>query len=335
MSFTRRPGSGHPLQTVLREDCHIVRNSRVQLTASSAAIQANDESRFSLSSDDNRVHVRRLSVEPLNPAFVLQRHTVPTAGAMVRGAFAYNTRSCLVLFHDTMTAVCPRHPATTCVVTHSTALSRHFSTRQCSASHGKGVIRLSPNCYYHSLACPIPRFVSNRAHLGSFGTASWASLECERTKGKGTANMKRNVSTHQTQLVYLNARSYRIVHSRWYLNGNDLKVIKDGTFFGSSALRFLLGRVMRKTPERESPTLTTPLLQQKDIEHRQIKRASSLTTQGAVATQWSRYRTMAVLCNLSCPFSIAPLIRLRHKAGGSNGDRDVKSRCNVEHSSSG
>ncbi|GFX50830.1 transposable element Tcb2 transposase [Trichonephila clavipes] len=40
MSFTRRPGSGRPQQTSRREDRHIVRNARVQPTASSAAIQA-------------------------------------------------------------------------------------------------------------------------------------------------------------------------------------------------------------------------------------------------------------------------------------------------------
>ncbi|GFX30801.1 transposable element Tcb2 transposase [Trichonephila clavipes] len=40
MSFTRRPGSGCPRQTSRREDCHFVRNVRVQPTASSAAIQA-------------------------------------------------------------------------------------------------------------------------------------------------------------------------------------------------------------------------------------------------------------------------------------------------------
>ncbi|GFT57938.1 uncharacterized protein TNCV_2768461 [Trichonephila clavipes] len=49
---------------------------------------------------------------------------------------------------------------------------------------------LSPYCYYPSLACLIPRFVSNGAYLGSFGTASWASHECERTRGKVTANME-------------------------------------------------------------------------------------------------------------------------------------------------
>ncbi|GFW59675.1 transposable element Tcb2 transposase [Trichonephila clavipes] len=40
MSFTRRPGSGCPRQTSCREDRNIVRNARVQSTASSTAIQA-------------------------------------------------------------------------------------------------------------------------------------------------------------------------------------------------------------------------------------------------------------------------------------------------------
>ncbi|GFT61313.1 hypothetical protein TNCV_1227611 [Trichonephila clavipes] len=47
-----------------------------------------------------------------------------------------------------------------------------FLTRQCSDSYGKGVTRLSSQRCYPSLACPIPRFVSNRAYLGSFGTDS-------------------------------------------------------------------------------------------------------------------------------------------------------------------
>ncbi|PRD25641.1 UNVERIFIED_CONTAM: hypothetical protein NCL1_40311 [Trichonephila clavipes] len=39
MSFTRRPGSGGNRQISRREDRHIVRNARIQPTASSAAIQ--------------------------------------------------------------------------------------------------------------------------------------------------------------------------------------------------------------------------------------------------------------------------------------------------------
>ncbi|GFT70150.1 transposable element Tcb1 transposase [Trichonephila clavipes] len=74
----------------------------------------------------------------------------------------------------------------------------HFSTKQCPASHGEGITRLSPHCFYPSLAYPIPRFGSNRECLGLFGTASWASQEFERTGNKVTANMERNVSRHHT-----------------------------------------------------------------------------------------------------------------------------------------
>ncbi|GFT53481.1 transposable element Tcb1 transposase [Trichonephila clavipes] len=122
------------------------------------------ESRFNLSSDDNRV--RRPRGERLDPAFVLKRHTALTAGVMVWGVIVYNTRSPLELIRGTLTA--QRHPT--------------------------------------------PRFVSNRAYLGSFETASWASREFERTRGKVTAIKERNVSRHHTELVCLNARSYRIVH---------------------------------------------------------------------------------------------------------------------------
>ncbi|GFX64180.1 transposable element Tcb2 transposase [Trichonephila clavipes] len=68
-----------------------------------------DESRFNLSSDDNRVRVWRPRGERLNSDFPLQRHTTPTAGVMVWAAIAYNTRSPLVLIRGTMTspAVCP------------------------------------------------------------------------------------------------------------------------------------------------------------------------------------------------------------------------------------
>ncbi|GFT86042.1 transposable element Tcb1 transposase [Trichonephila clavipes] len=64
------------------------------------------------------------------------------------------------------------------------------------------------------LLCPARSLdFSNRAYLGSFGTASWGSHEFERTRGKVAANMERNVSRHHTELVCLNSRSYRIVHS--------------------------------------------------------------------------------------------------------------------------
>ncbi|GFV12611.1 transposable element Tcb1 transposase [Trichonephila clavipes] len=88
-----------------------------------------------------------------------------------------------------------------------------FSTKQCSVSHDKGITRLCPYCYYPFLACPIPKFISNRTYPGSSGTASWASHEFVRTRGKVTANMEPNASRHHTEPVCLLARSYRIVHS--------------------------------------------------------------------------------------------------------------------------
>ncbi|GFX41852.1 transposable element Tcb2 transposase [Trichonephila clavipes] len=62
------------------------------------------ESRFNLSSDNNRVRVWRPRGECLNTVFALQRHTTLTAGVMVWGAIAYNTRSPLVLIRGSMTA---------------------------------------------------------------------------------------------------------------------------------------------------------------------------------------------------------------------------------------
>ncbi|GFT67643.1 uncharacterized protein TNCV_2361961 [Trichonephila clavipes] len=71
-------------------------------------------------------------------------------------------------WHHDSPAVCP-YPETTCVATDVMAPRSHFSRRKCSASHDKGVTRLSPHCYNPYLACPILRFVSNGAYLGSFG----------------------------------------------------------------------------------------------------------------------------------------------------------------------
>ncbi|GFU89127.1 transposable element Tcb1 transposase [Trichonephila clavipes] len=206
-----------------------------------------DESRFNLSSDDHCVGVWRPHGECLNPTFVLQRHTAPTAGAMIWGVIAYNARLPLVLIRGTKTAqrfvhdilqphvlplmqLVPRQwrngehlgplrqsgfgPPRCGGVRYATAPRSHFSTRQCSSSRGKDLTRLSLHCYYLSLACLISRFVSNRACLRSLGTASWTFHEFERTRSKVTVNMERNVSRHYTELICLNARSYRIVHSR-------------------------------------------------------------------------------------------------------------------------
>ncbi|GFS68317.1 uncharacterized protein TNCV_5029101 [Trichonephila clavipes] len=61
------------------------------------------------------------------------------------------------------------------------------------ASHGKGVTRLSPYCNYPFLACPITKFVSNRAYLGSFAMASWASHELESRLQKTWNEMSQDI----------------------------------------------------------------------------------------------------------------------------------------------
>ncbi|PRD30264.1 UNVERIFIED_CONTAM: hypothetical protein NCL1_26965 [Trichonephila clavipes] len=60
--------------------------------------------RNNLSSDDNRFRVWRPRRERLNPVFTLQRYTAPTAGVMVGGTIAENTRSPIALMHGTVTA---------------------------------------------------------------------------------------------------------------------------------------------------------------------------------------------------------------------------------------
>ncbi|GFT16744.1 uncharacterized protein TNCV_1333581 [Trichonephila clavipes] len=71
-----------------------------------------------------------------------------------------NTRSPLVLIRGTMTAQRYVHDI---LQTHVLPLMQRlpeaiFSTRQCSASHDKGVTRLSTHCYYASfLGLPDPQ----------------------------------------------------------------------------------------------------------------------------------------------------------------------------------
>ncbi|GFV85711.1 transposable element Tcb2 transposase [Trichonephila clavipes] len=112
------------------------------------------------------VSVWRPRGERLNPAFVLQRHTAPTAGAIFQqdNALSHTTR----VLQD-------------CLRTVTTLLG-----------------------------LPDPQICLQSS---IFGTASWASHEFERTRGKVTASMERNVSRHHTERLCINARSYRIAHS--------------------------------------------------------------------------------------------------------------------------
>ncbi|GFX10554.1 hypothetical protein TNCV_2583751 [Trichonephila clavipes] len=82
---------------------------------------------------------------------------------------------------------------------------RHFSTRHYSLIHIKGFTGLPPPHFHPSLTCAISEFVTDRAYLGSFKTASWASYEFGRIMGAFTATIERDVAGHHAGLLYLNA----------------------------------------------------------------------------------------------------------------------------------
>ncbi|GFX83989.1 transposable element Tc1 transposase [Trichonephila clavipes] len=63
----------------------------------------NDESRFVLGTDDNRVRVWRRPGERYNSPLTVLRHTARTAGVMVWGAIAYDIRSTSIVMHETLT----------------------------------------------------------------------------------------------------------------------------------------------------------------------------------------------------------------------------------------
>ncbi|GFX79388.1 transposable element Tcb1 transposase [Trichonephila clavipes] len=62
-----------------------------------------DESRFVFGTDDNRVRVWRRPGERYNSPHTVLRYTVHTAGAMVWGAIAYDSRSPLIVIPRTLT----------------------------------------------------------------------------------------------------------------------------------------------------------------------------------------------------------------------------------------
>ncbi|GFU83314.1 transposable element Tcb1 transposase [Trichonephila clavipes] len=62
-----------------------------------------DESRFVLGTDDNRVRVWRRPGERYNSPHTVLRHTARTAGVMVWGGIAYDSRSTLIVMRGTLT----------------------------------------------------------------------------------------------------------------------------------------------------------------------------------------------------------------------------------------
>ncbi|GFY34556.1 uncharacterized protein TNCV_3095381 [Trichonephila clavipes] len=66
------------------------------------------------------------------------------------------------------------------------------------------------------LGLPDPQ-ICLQSYLGSFETSRWASHEFERSRGKVTANMERNVSRHHTELVWPKCRI--VSHRAFALEG--------------------------------------------------------------------------------------------------------------------
>ncbi|GFX10667.1 transposable element Tcb2 transposase [Trichonephila clavipes] len=62
-----------------------------------------DESRFVLGANDNRVRVWRRLGERYNSPHTVLRHTARTAGVMVWGVIAYDSRSNLIVMRGTLT----------------------------------------------------------------------------------------------------------------------------------------------------------------------------------------------------------------------------------------
>ncbi|GFS84613.1 transposable element Tcb1 transposase [Trichonephila clavipes] len=211
---SRRPLCGLPLNPTNQRLGAVPRTRKLDCSGMNQVV-FRDESRFNLSSDDCHVREWRPRGERLNRAVSLQQHTTSTAGVTVWGVIAYNIRSRLVLIRGTMTAQRYVHDfLQPHVLPLMQRLSGTFFNKTMLGLTRQGCIRLPLHSYCPSLGCLIPRFVSNQAYLGLFGTESWASYEFERTRAKVTADTERNVSRHYTEPVCLNSRSYRIMHSR-------------------------------------------------------------------------------------------------------------------------
>lgn len=102
---SRRPLRVPPLTTNHRRLCLEWCLAKQGWTAAEwNTVVYSDESRFSLNSDDGRVHVWRPCGQRLNPAFHVERFTAPSAGVLVWGAISFDSRSPLVVTRGTLTA---------------------------------------------------------------------------------------------------------------------------------------------------------------------------------------------------------------------------------------
>ncbi|GFX04255.1 transposable element Tcb1 transposase [Trichonephila clavipes] len=120
-THARKIGSVATRKTTRREDRRIVRQALVDPTVTRSTIRADvgvaivpqtisrqkfvfsNESRFVLGTDDNRLRVWRCPGEWYNSSHNVLRHIARTAGVMVWGAIAYDSRSTLIVMRGTLT----------------------------------------------------------------------------------------------------------------------------------------------------------------------------------------------------------------------------------------
>ncbi|GFX97205.1 transposable element Tcb1 transposase [Trichonephila clavipes] len=112
-THARKTGSGATRKTTRRKHRRIVQQALVNPTWCQARstwnvtdwqkIVFSDESRFVLGTDDNRVRVWRRPGERYNSSHNVPRHSARTAGVMVWGPIAYDSRYTLIVMRGTLT----------------------------------------------------------------------------------------------------------------------------------------------------------------------------------------------------------------------------------------
>ncbi|GFW65746.1 transposable element Tcb2 transposase [Trichonephila clavipes] len=131
-----------------------------------------DESRFVLGTDDNRVQVWRSPGERYNSPHTVLRHTARTAGVMVWGVIAYDSRSTLIVMRGTLTGqryvddIIRPH-----VGPFLNGLTGAIFQQDNARRHTARVAQVFLRHFHSSMASPLPRFVPCRARVGSAKTA--------------------------------------------------------------------------------------------------------------------------------------------------------------------
>ncbi|GFW19680.1 transposable element Tcb2 transposase [Trichonephila clavipes] len=163
MSFIQRPGSGRHLKTSRREEHHISgathEETGLQRNGTRSSLAMNPDS---ISGIMTIVFLCGDSVVNASIMHLLYSDTPLLQLVMVWGAISYNTRSPLILIRGTMTAQRYVHDI---LQPHVLPLIQRlpgaFFLQDNARLHTARVSQDSPHCYYPSLACPIPIFVSN------------------------------------------------------------------------------------------------------------------------------------------------------------------------------